>query len=209
VGRRPRQEDADAIHHAVVQGNGRRPIVFDDRDRLEFELRFARTRQELGWLAHSWCLMDTHCHAVLETASPNLGIGLGRLQGGYARWLNSRHDQEGAVFRHRFWSMRILDDRQFIQACMYVVLNPVAAGLCDHPRDWRFCSYATTADGDPSAYAPGEELLLGRFGDTPREAREGYAALVDRMSSAIREQRTSEGPRLWETVSRFGAGRRR
>jgi len=207
VGRRSREEEAEAIHHAVLQGNNRRPIVFDDRDRLAFEIRFARIREELGWLAHSWCLMDSHCHAVLETLLPNLGAGMGLLQGGHARWLNARHGHEGAVFRHRFWSARILDEAHFFRACMYVVLNPVAAGMCDHPGEWRHCSYTATAEGDPDAYALGEERLLCMFGDTPREARGRYAALVGRMSEALREQRVSQGRALWEAVSRVGVPR--
>ena len=102
----------------------------------------------------------------------------------------------------------MLDEAHFFRACLYVVLNPVAAGLCDHPGAWRHCSYAATAEGDRDAYADGEERLLCMFGDTPREARDRYAAHVGRMSEAIREQRVPQGRALWEAVSRVGVPRR-
>ena len=67
----------------------------------------------------------------------------------------------GSSRRIRFWSRRILDDGWLFRACIYVVVNPVAAGLCGHPREWPWCSYRSTAYGDPTAYAPGESRLLG------------------------------------------------
>jgi REP element-mobilizing transposase RayT len=136
--RLPREEGSGAVHHAVAQGNGRRRIVRDDRDRVAFVNRFERIARELRWAPVTSCLMDTHLHVVVQTEEPNLGLGMKRLQGGHARWFNVRHERDGILFRHRFWSRRIRDDGWLLRACLYVVLNPVAAGLCAHPRDWRW-----------------------------------------------------------------------
>lgn len=179
--------------------------MFDERDRTAFGLRFGRVSRGLGWIAHATCLMDTHWHGIVETPVPNLGTGMGRLQGGHARWLNERHDHEGHVFRHRFWSTRIADEAHLFRACLYVVLNPVAAGACAHPRDWPHCSYSTTAFGDPNGYAPGEERLLRMFGDTPREARRGYREVVDRMAAMIRSTRIANGRGLWSALQQVQA----
>ena len=89
--RPPRDEAPGAIHHAVPQGSSRRRIVEDDRDRTAYLNRFDRVGRDLGWIVHASSLMDTHHHAVVETAEPNLGEGMRRVQGGHARWLNARH----------------------------------------------------------------------------------------------------------------------
>ena len=198
--RPPRGEGAGAIHHVVPQGNGRRPIVEDDRDRNAYLARYARISRELGWLTHSSCLMDTHHHAIVETSEPNLALGMRRVQGGHARWLNFRHGREGSVFKQHFWSRRIDTEAWLFRACLYVVLNPVAAGLCSHPRDWPWCSYRLTAEGDPHRYAPGEGRLLKMFGDTPREARHNYAKLIDSMAARISDLRLSDGRALWRSL---------
>jgi hypothetical protein len=144
--------------------------------------------------------MSTHHHCVVETTAPNLGLGMGRLQGGHARWLNARYGSEGHVFRHRFWSRRVYDNVHLFRACLYVVLNPVAAGLCDHPQEWPWCSYRGTAEGDPDAYAPGERRLLGMFGDTPGEARRAYTKLVGELAENLRASRVSDSKALWAAV---------
>jgi putative transposase len=194
---RPSREEAPgAIHHVVPQGNGRRWIVRDDRDRRAYVNRFERVARDLDWIVIASSLMDTHHHAVVETSEPNLGLGMKRLQGGHARWLNARHGGEGHVFRQRFWSRRIHDDAWLFRACLYVVLNPVAAGVCSHPREWRWGSYTKTADGDPDAYLPGEQRLLRMFGRTPAEARRRYAAVVDAAVERIAGLPTADGRSL-------------
>lgn len=185
----PREERAGAIHHAIPVGNNGRRIVEDDRDRVAYVTRFARIRRELGWFAHASCLMDTHHHAVVETPEPNLGDGMRLLLGGHSRWFNVRHGGQGSVFAQHFWSRRITDDGWFFRACLYVVLNPVVAGVCAHPREWRWCSYTSTAEGDPAAFAPGEERLLRMLGRTPAEVRAEYAKVVDRAVAGIHEER--------------------
>ncbi|HEY9457696.1 MAG TPA: transposase [Gaiella sp.] len=195
--RPPREEAPGAIHHAVPQGNGRRRIVRDDRDRRAYVNRFDRIARDLGWIVIASSLMDTHHHSVVETPEPNLGIGMKRLQGGHARWLNARHGGEGHVFRQRFWSRRIHDDGWLLQACLYVVLNPVAAGMCSHPREWRWGTYTATADGDPDEYRPGEERLLRMFGSTPAEARHRYAEVVDEAVQRIAGEQIPDARALW------------
>ena len=141
--------------------------------------------------------MDTHHHAILETSQPNLGLGMQRLQGGHSLWFNQRHRREGPVFRHRYWSRRILDEEWLLRACVYVVVNPVAAGLCAHPREWRWGSYTSTVNGDPDAYAPGEERLLGMFGDTPLEARLRYVEVIDDAVEIVQGRRLANGREVW------------
>ncbi|MCZ7587283.1 MAG: transposase [Gaiella sp.] len=184
-----REEDEGAIHHVVPQGNGRRRIVEDDDDRFAYTRRFSGIQRELGWLAHASCLLDTHHHVVLETPRPNLGVGMRRLLGGHSRWFNVRHGYEGSVFAPHFWSRRITDEGWFVRACLYTVLNPVVAGVCGHPREWRWCSYKATAEGDPTGFAPGEDRLLRMFGRAPAEARAEYANVVDRAVAGIHAER--------------------
>lgn len=199
--RPPRGEEEGAIHHAVPQGNGRRRIVEDDRDRRAYMARFQRVGRELGWFESAGCLMDTHHHTVVKTTEPNLGLGMQRVQGGHSRWLNARHGREGQVFRHRFWSKRVFEEAWFFRACIYVVVNPVAAGLCGHPADWQWSSYAATAFGNPDAFEPGEERLLTIFGVAPGEARRRYIEVVDEAAELVRARRIADGHAAWRALA--------
>ena len=53
-----------------------------------------------------------------------------------AREFNRRHHRFGHLFAERFTARVIEGDEYLFDACAYVVLNPVKAGLCLQPEDW-------------------------------------------------------------------------
>jgi REP element-mobilizing transposase RayT len=67
-----------------------------------------------------------------------------RLQGTYAKRFNRRHGRSGHLFQERFGSNRVSSDKQFVTVTRYIADNPVKAGLCKSPEDWKWsdCSAA-------------------------------------------------------------------
>jgi len=168
--RSTRYESRGATHHLVTLGNGRGRIVLDDHDRNAYLGRFLREASSRDWCVHASTLLDTHHHAVVTTPEPDLGVGIGRVVGGHAAWFNSRHDRAGALFSERFWSRRA--DVHLVRACIYVFVNPVAAGLVAHPRGWRWSNYADVrrlgCSPAIAAVTGGTEQFLGYVDDAVR-----------------------------------------
>ncbi len=186
MGRRPRDEAPGAIHHVVPQGNGRARIVLDDHDRRSYLSRFNRIARERRWTIHASCLLDTHHHGIVETPIPDLGQGMRSIVGGHAAWFNKRHDLAGAVFGDRYWSIRVHDAGHLLLACLYAMLNPVAAGIVDHPSEWPWSSYhSVVADGCSAR-------LAAILGDTPGEARTRFLTLVDAAVDGLAAERRAD-----------------
>ena len=94
-------------------------------------VRFNRVARDCGVDRPRVLLLDTHHHAVVETPDRNLGAGMQLVLGGHSAWFNKQHGRRGAVFRERFWSRRVSREA-FLVTCLYVLMNPVAAGLVRH-----------------------------------------------------------------------------
>ncbi len=61
----------------------------------------------------------------------------------FSRWYNSTHGRFGTLWAERFKSIVVEDSAEAVQAlAAYIDLNPVRAGLCDDPKEYRFCSFA-------------------------------------------------------------------
>ena len=178
VPRRPREEAPGAIHHVVAQGNAGQAIFFDDTDRITWLRQLCRVTQDSSWECLAYCLMSTHLHLVLLTPQPNLGRGMQRLIGGYAFSFNRRHGRSGHLFLGPYYSRVVAGESHLVSACFYVVLNPVAAGLCAHPSEWRWSSYAATA-GDIEDGNVRPDLLLGLIDDDLPNARRRYREMVE------------------------------
>jgi REP element-mobilizing transposase RayT len=126
----------DGYFHVSARGVYGAHVFRSSSDRRLFLrlLRSCETRHR--WICHAFCLMTTHYHLVIETEHAALSAGMQRLNSRYAAAFNLRHGRFGHVFAERF-SARAIDDEAYLHdACSYVVLNPVKAGLCDRVEDW-------------------------------------------------------------------------
>jgi REP element-mobilizing transposase RayT len=143
--RKPREEVAGGVYHVFARGVNRRPIVADDGDCQVYLVMLRGVIAVFGWHVLAYCLMTNHVHLVIETPYPNLGRGMQRLHGHYGRHFNRRHDRLGHRFERRYGLNPIKDDAQLHATLAYVANNPVDAGLCANPEDWRRSSYAATS----------------------------------------------------------------
>mgnify|MGYP001812934422 FL=1 len=137
-----RIEFPGAIYHVMARGNGRQDIVRGDGDRERLTDGLEATVVRYGWELLSYVLMANHLHAFFRTPEPNLSRGMQYWLSGYANWWCKRRHYPGHVFQGRFRGELVEDDTYFWAVSRYLHLNPVRAGLVDHPAAWPWSSYA-------------------------------------------------------------------
>ena len=126
----------DGFFHLVSRAVFGARLYLDDSDRRSFVDLFERSRKSYRWECHAYCLMSTHYHLVLETRRRDLSAGIQYLNGRHAQRFNRRHGRYGALFAERFTARVIESEEYLYDACSYVLLNPVKAGLCDRNDEW-------------------------------------------------------------------------
>jgi REP element-mobilizing transposase RayT len=127
---------ASGIFQITTRGVERRDVYLDRDDRVLFLelLRLAVERND--WDVYAVCLMTNHYHLVVAGMRDLLSRGMHRLNGVYAESFNAKYDRDGHLWGDRFALWQIRDDEHLRATCSYVLLNPVRAGLCNHPADW-------------------------------------------------------------------------
>ena len=125
-----------ALYHVASRGNERRIIFKDDSDRTAFLDILLKVNKRYNWLCHSYCLMDNHYHAIIETLDGNLSEGMRQLNGIYTQAFNRRHKRVGHVFQGRYKSILIQKESHLLEVCRYVVLNPVRAAKNDRGQTY-------------------------------------------------------------------------
>jgi REP element-mobilizing transposase RayT len=176
--RRPRQEEAGAIHHVYARGIAKRALF---RDQADGELYLATLEwvvKTRGWRCLSYCLMPNHVHLLVETREPNLGLGMHRLHGDYAAVFNRKYGLSGHVFESRFHNVRMRTDAHLVVTAAYIALNPIEARLCERPEDWPWSSHGPVIRRTAPDWVDGERLLgfFGAFGGQPLER---YARAIE------------------------------
>ena len=88
-----------------------------------------------------WCIMPNHIHAILSQIE---GWTLDRIVKSWksytARKINEAEGKSGAFWARDYHDRHIRDEKHLWDARSYVRNNPVKAGLCATPEEWRFGS---------------------------------------------------------------------
>jgi putative transposase len=131
-----------------------------------------------GLIVHSFCLMPNHLHLLVETDDGTLSRRLQRLTGAYAQRYLALTGGRGHLFGARFHSQLIERHEHLLEVVRYLPLNPVRAGLCPHPAQWRWSSHrAYTGTARAPRYLT-TSRVLALFDDDPARARRRYARFV-------------------------------
>jgi REP element-mobilizing transposase RayT len=160
------------------RGTEGRPVFLDDHDRRRFVSVLAGAVEEREWLCLAYCLMTNHFHLLVQTPHADLAIGMHRVNSAHANYFNRRHDHVGHLFQARYSSVLVERETHLLEACRYIVLNPVRAGLCRRPSDWRWSSYRATAGYVSRPAFLAADWVLGHFGADARRAALRYVEFV-------------------------------
>ena len=147
----PRRHDSpNELMHVIAHSVHRDRLFPDAGWMTQFEQLFAIEAEERSWDIWSYCLMGTHYHLLLSTPDCSLSAGLQRLHLRMSVERNRSTQRMGRLFssRHRAISIR---DNGHLAACLrYIPMNPVKAGLCVHPSEWKWGSFRAIAGYDPA-----------------------------------------------------------
>ncbi len=139
----PPRDTAPGLRHVWVNATGGERYYVDNDDRIAWVRLLAMVVDRFDWDCVAFCQLSTHVHLIVSVPDTSLPLGMKQLNMAYSKHFNARHDRVGHFVRCRYGCRRIVDGRDLVAAYTYVVLNPVVAGLCPRPEDWRWSSYGT------------------------------------------------------------------
>ncbi len=178
--------------HIIQRGNNREPIFAGEDDYRYYLDCLDAAAQREGLAIHAYIFMTNHVHLL---ATPRTGTSLSRtLQSvgrRYVQYFNYTYDRTGTLWEGRYKATPI-DSEQYLLTCMrYIELNPVRAGMVDHPGEYPWSSYPANAQGKEDTLITPHSLYR-RLGRTDNERQAAYRQLFRAQLSksdieAIRE----------------------
>jgi hypothetical protein len=89
------------------------------------------------------------------------------------------------LFQVRYKAILVDKDSYLLELSRYVVLNPVRAGMVEHPGDWPWSSYRAMVGDAPVPGWLATDGLLAQFGRRRSEARRRYRKFVTEGGASI------------------------
>jgi len=215
--RRARLAIAGIPWHIIQRGNNRSACFYADEDYLRYLETLETLSRRYGCAVHAYVLMTNHVHLLLTPErEDSAGLLMKHLGQRYVQYINRSYRRSGTLWEGRYKSC-LTQTEDYVLACYrYIELNPVRANMVSHPRDYRWSSYRTNAEGviDPFVTPHAEYLRLEHREDRRLEAYRGLFSahgLLRRIRQRILWTQRAQLHWHWPArcVERLGAGRAR
>ena len=126
-------------HHVIQRGNRRQDVFFGEEDFRTYLALLGDQLDKTSMRLHAYCLMSNHLHLIISPQTSSDLRSIGEVHRQYTRYLNKKMGWKGYLWQGRFCSYP-MDERYAYEAVRYVELNPVRAGICTHPAQYRWSS---------------------------------------------------------------------
>jgi putative transposase len=121
--------------------------------------------------------MTNHAHLLL---TPKHGQSVGnlmkRLGQRYVQYINRTYKRSGTLWEGRFRSSVIQQEVYLLTCQRYIEMNPVRAGMVNHPGEYRWSSYGSNGQGESSSIIT-HHPLYDDLGSTDRHRITSYREL--------------------------------
>jgi REP element-mobilizing transposase RayT len=160
----------------------------DDDDRSFFLELLAEAVDTTGAAVHAFVLMRNHYHLLLEAPSAILSGAMKGIGENYTRRFNRKYGLDGPLFRSRYRSKPINDERYLQTVVRYIHRNPPEAGFAALDYPWSSHRYYADSNAAPLWLTVGRVLQV--FGS--RSAYRDYVELPgnEQLTVPFREWRS-------------------
>jgi hypothetical protein len=137
-----------------------------------------------------------------------------QVNGVYTQAFNKRHRRAGHLFQGRYKAILIQKDSHLLEACRYVVLNPVRAKRVHRPEEWIWSSYGATAGRKKLHPCLVTGWVLSQFGSERKIAEASYRRFVrdgiggESIWNSVRAQSVLGEGDFIESLSEYVRGRK-
>lgn len=195
------------IHHVYIRGINKRSIFDTEKGIRIFLALLARAVKKGRIRLLAFCFMETHVHLVIESVTGELSVVIGRVSNLYCKIYNEAAGRRGKLYDGRFCSKPVLEEGYLMNLVRYIEMNPVVAGLCDHPAEHAFGSARVWSEGGRPRWLATHwfEQRFVRTGASRREATAVYLRYVGQPMSD-EEWGEVEAQGFLTTAKRCGPG---
>ncbi|MFN3238117.1 MAG: transposase [Pseudomonadales bacterium] len=179
-----RIEFPGANYYVTSRGLNDKLVFKDNEDRAVFLNVLAGVVERFNWLLHSYVMLDSHYHLVVECPKANLSKGMRQLNGVYTQHFNRRHEDDGPLFQGRFRSVLFEPTEYLLPLCRHAVMNPVRLELAGSAQQYRWSSHRAMAGQIQSPAFLTTDRVLGHFGKREKDNQKKYKEFVKAGATA-------------------------
>lgn len=141
MGRKPRIQYYGAIYHVIQRGRDGERVLLEDEDKSHLLELINEAKESKGFRVFAFLIMDNCYHLLIQALNVPISNIMHYINFKYARYYNSKSSKKGKVFRERYKSTLVQDERFLLPIVKYIHKYPVEAGLCSSIEEYKWSSH--------------------------------------------------------------------
>ncbi|MDD5653435.1 MAG: transposase [Candidatus Omnitrophica bacterium] len=146
----PRTHVEGALVYVTSRGDNNENIFKDDSDYYTYLELLKKYKNQYGFKLFAFCFLPNHLHLLMELKE---GLTTSEimhdLNANYTKYFNGKHERKGHLFQERHKLVLVEKDAYIFPAMNYIHLNPLALGLTNDLKDYKYSSYLYYIGGNP------------------------------------------------------------
>ena len=136
-----RKDMGTQFSHIVTQGINKEYIFNESRCKEEYKRIIRKYTEENNVSIIAYCIMDNHAHMLIYCENvKNMSRFMHCVNSSYGNYYNEIKRRVGIVFRNRYSSEPILDEKHLYNCIKYIHNNPVKAHMVNNLTEYKYSS---------------------------------------------------------------------
>lgn len=141
MSRGKRKKLKNAIYHIIVKGIKEVTLFKFQRDKEEYLNILSKYKCIHQFKIYAYCIMNTHAHLLIESNGADISDFMKQINLSYAIYYNNTYNREGHVFKDRFKSKIVYNNKYLANSAAYIHKNPKSIpGYKDKLENYKYSS---------------------------------------------------------------------
>ena len=141
MARVPRSSFDTSFFHTIVQGINKEYIFNKEEHIRKYLTLLEKYKEEYNISILAYCIMNNHAHLLLHVQKiEEMSKYMHKVNALYANYYNKATNRVGVLFRNRYQTEPIYNERYLMQCIKYIHMNPVKARMVKRCEEYEFSS---------------------------------------------------------------------
>lgn len=137
-----RNDMTGTFFHIMVQGINKECIFEKDDYKEQYKNILKTNLEKFQIKIISYCIMNNHTHILIYCDNINNMIKfMHNVNTSYGIFYNKINNRVGYVFRDRYKTQKILNEKHLKNCIVYIHKNPVKAKIVENEEEYKYSSY--------------------------------------------------------------------
>ena len=182
--RKARVKTDQSIFHIMCKSISEVDLFRDAEDKKKYLSLVKKYKVLYNFKIYGYCIMDNHSHLLIDANGADISKIMHGINFSYAMYFNKRYKREGHLFKDRFKSKIVDNERYLKTVSLYIHNNPTDMGEYKScPEKYAFSSLATFLGKRRDSFKLIDYgFVMSIFGKNLKSARKNYYNLVFRCN---------------------------